>query len=179
MSELDEKIEPAPWARDAWFIVSTYGDGKGTTLVHGWQALCDEVERCHYHEPNAEQRAEVLDWLCDWDEWESAGLGASRAPWRRVFAYEDGSVCVERVTSTPAYLSVVPVSAPVGWKLVPVEPTREMIEAADDLCPIARGTESHRLAGGVVPEDYYRAMLSASPPVSHQVGEGTAGGEDV
>lgn len=42
------------------------------------------------------------------------------------------------------------------------EPTAEMIEAADEICPIARGTESHRISGGKVPEDYWHAMIDAA-----------------
>ena len=49
------------------------------------------------------------------------------------------------------------------------EPTEAMIDAGDDICPIARGTESHKMSGGVVPEDYWRAMIDAvlSPPLAH------------
>lgn len=55
-------------------------------------------------------------------------------------------------------------AVPAGWKLVPEEPTAEMIAAGNDLLPFTRGTETHRMVGGKVPEDYYRAMLSAAPP---------------
>lgn len=86
-------VEVAPWARDAWFVVSRGGDSEGSRLVHGWQALFAEVERIHY--PGAEERAEITGWLCDWDEWENI----DDVPWRYVFCYEDGSVCIERITS--------------------------------------------------------------------------------
>ena len=49
-----------------------------------------------------------------------------------------------------------------GYAIVPREPTEAMIEAGDDICPIARGTETHRMAGGVVPQDYWRAMIEAA-----------------
>lgn len=50
-----------------------------------------------------------------------------------------------------------------GSCIAPLEPTEAMIEAGDDICPIARGTETHRMTGGRVPEDYYRAMIAARP----------------
>ena len=40
-------------------------------------------------------------------------------------------------------------------------PTEATIATLDELLPYARGTETHRLAGGQIPEDYWRAMLSA------------------
>jgi hypothetical protein len=48
--------------------------------------------------------------------------------------------------------------------LVPREPTQEMIEAGDDLVPVARGTETYTMARGRkgYPEDIYRAMLTAA-----------------
>lgn len=50
-----------------------------------------------------------------------------------------------------------------GWVIVPAEPTEDMINAGDDLVPIARGTETHRMMGGAVPEDFWRAMIAARP----------------
>jgi hypothetical protein len=54
----------------------------------------------------------------------------------------------------------------VGWKLVPVEPTREMQKAAFDALELNypfggynNGTEAR--------DAVYRAMLSASPPPDH------------
>lgn len=65
------------------------------------------------------------------------------------------------------------VAVPYGWKLVPVNPTKEMIDAAAD------GDRAYTLrnfgAGTVVmqgPEDHYTAMLAASPahPKQHPTG---------
>lgn len=42
------------------------------------------------------------------------------------------------------------------------EPTQTMIDAGDEICPVARGTESHMMSGGKVPEDYWRAMIVAA-----------------
>jgi hypothetical protein len=58
-----------------------------------------------------------------------------------------------------------PVAVPAGWKLVPVEPTPEMVQAAND------GDDEYTLRGfgpGVQrvmqgPEDHYAAMLAAAP----------------
>ncbi len=58
-----------------------------------------------------------------------------------------------------------PVAVPAGWKLVPVAPTPEMVQAAND------GDDEYTLRGfgpGVQrvmqgPEDHYVAMLSAAP----------------
>jgi hypothetical protein len=52
----------------------------------------------------------------------------------------------------------VPVSVPEGWKLVPMEPTLEMVEATweDDAVMKADGYNAIRKA-------MYRAMLAASP----------------
>jgi hypothetical protein len=44
--------------------------------------------------------------------------------------------------------------------VVPKEPTAEMIEAGDDLIPVARGTESRRFMAN--PENIYKAMLCAA-----------------
>lgn len=52
-------------------------------------------------------------------------------------------------------------TAPKGFVMVPVEPSPEMIAAADATCPIVRGSESHRMGGGATPEDFYRAMIAA------------------
>lgn len=71
--------------------------------------------------------------------------------------------------TTPLFLHPLflhpPAACPEGWMLVPKEPTPEMVQAGDDLCPIARGTETHRMSGSRAPEDYYRAMLGAAPGV--------------
>jgi len=46
-------------------------------------------------------------------------------------------------------------------EIIPREPTEIMISAADAINPISRGTETHKMAGGKNPEDYYRAMVAA------------------
>jgi hypothetical protein len=49
-------------------------------------------------------------------------------------------------------------SAPDGWKLVPIEPTYEMLEAGEGaLVPTYTDTPVS------VPDDVYRAMLAAAP----------------
>lgn len=54
-------------------------------------------------------------------------------------------------------------SAPPGWKLVPVEPTKEMVEAAFDALPYSA------LEGNI--RRYYRAMLAAAPSAPQQSAE--------
>ncbi len=49
-----------------------------------------------------------------------------------------------------------------GWVWVPREPTEAMVIAADDVSPIQRGTESHKIAGAILPEDYWQAMVEAA-----------------
>jgi Lar family restriction alleviation protein len=51
-----------------------------------------------------------------------------------------------------AWNTRAPSALPAGWKLVPVEPTEDMLDAVDDL---EEGAGYSRI---------YRAMLSASPP---------------
>ena len=69
-------------------------------------------------------------------------------------------------------------SVPEGWKLVPVHPTVEMLDAADE------GDRAYTLrnfgAGPVVmqgPEDHYAAMLAASPAPPKQQPIHFGGGE--
>jgi hypothetical protein len=85
---------PAPWCRDAWFTLSLYGDGQGTSLHRGWEAICDALVAAHYFQPDDDQRAEVMAKFTDWEIWENVG----GHPWRWFSDYEDGSITVERVT---------------------------------------------------------------------------------
>ena len=65
---------------------------------------------------------------------------------------------IERLSADSEQLQPSPaVAAPDGWKLVPIEPTEEMIEAAHEKCGyIAEGFGSDHA-------DHYRAMLAVSP----------------
>lgn len=94
-----EEHQPAPWCRDAWFVLTTVGDGEATTLHHGWTAICDAVLGVHYHEPDRDQRKEVMTWFLDWEEWSNAPDGF---PWRWEKHHEDGSVFVWRITDAAA-----------------------------------------------------------------------------
>lgn len=54
---------------------------------------------------------------------------------------------------------------------IPRETTAEMIEAGEDLIPVARGTESRKIGGVPNPEDIWRAMYDAAPIVSQEVSQ--------
>ncbi len=86
--------EAASWCRDAWFVLTIHGDGQGTSLHQGWEAICEAVLAAHYFKPDDEQRAEVMARFTDWQDWENVG----GYPWRWFRGYEDRSVSVERVT---------------------------------------------------------------------------------
>lgn len=92
--------EVAPWAKDALFLVTAFGDGRGAILVKGWTALCNEVVDQHYFQPDADQRAEVLDRLTNWDEWQCSDEAGrfQGAPYHWQASYEDGGIGVTRVT---------------------------------------------------------------------------------
>ena len=55
------------------------------------------------------------------------------------------------------------------WKLVPVEPTPEMIEAGDVANPTAWNEDTDLGFGCDVAFEVYRAMLAASPPAGAEV----------
>lgn len=54
-------------------------------------------------------------------------------------------------------------TAPAGWKLVPVEPTREMLRAAIDAPRPAVYVDSLSAAENLIDSTKYRAMLAAAP----------------
>lgn len=85
----------APWARHADFVVVTQGDGAGATLLRGWEALCEFFVSCHYHDPDVEQRGEVMARLTDWEAWSRA---ADNLPYYLHCSYEDGNISVFRLT---------------------------------------------------------------------------------
>jgi hypothetical protein len=95
-----EAIEPAPWCKDAPFLVTLFGDGAGAVLVRGWDALCEELIAAHYHDPDQDQREEVLAYLTDWESWENDS--ATGLPYHLSLTYEDGSISVTRVTEDKA-----------------------------------------------------------------------------
>ena len=64
---------------------------------------------------------------------------------------------------------VQPLRAQAGWALVPVEPTREMVEAAFDALP------NSPLEGNI--RRHYRAMLAAAPKAPQQAAPAQEGGE--
>jgi hypothetical protein len=110
--------EVAPWAKDAWFVLSIYGNGEGTSLHYGWEAICEAVSAVPY--PDADQRAKVMARLTDWEEWDNIG-----APWRWAVGYKGGSVTVERVTNADA------IDAHIAQRVAEaVERTRERCELA-------------------------------------------------
>lgn len=89
-----ETLEAAPWCKDALFLVTTFGDGECAILVRGWKALCVRVVDMHFHDPDPDQREEVLSQLVDWEQWDNAdGL-----PYHFSWSYEDGNISVTRVT---------------------------------------------------------------------------------
>lgn len=94
-----DDIEIAPWCKDALFVVTTFGDGGGAILARGWEALCEQLVAEHFHDPDPDQRAEVLDRLVDWELWANDANGL---PYYASFSYEDGSVSVTRVTELGA-----------------------------------------------------------------------------
>lgn len=61
----------------------------------------------------------------------------------------------------PPTRALVEALGAIGFVIVPKEPNEAMLDAGDELLPYARGTETHKIAGGKVPEDYYRAMVEA------------------
>jgi hypothetical protein len=69
--------------------------------------------------------------------------------------------CQRALWNDGQYMGLGEVLAEVLRTLETVSP--EMIEAGDDLVPIARGTESYR--GFPVPEKVFAVMLRASPLV--------------
>lgn len=93
-----EALDAAPWAKDAWFVLTIAGDGQGTSLHIGWAEICSAVVAVHYFAPEPEQWREVIDRFTDWDEW----VNIDDVPWQWCASYEDGSVTVERVTDTVA-----------------------------------------------------------------------------
>ncbi|RRW77660.1 hypothetical protein EGJ48_03695 [Pantoea dispersa] len=70
-------------------------------------------------------------------------------------------IALAALTAPPAPVLRVP----VGWKLVPMEPTDEMIEAHLDE-QILRGDETGILLEN--PSDCYRAMINAAPEASNE-----------
>lgn len=147
IERLREALEPAPWCKDALFLITTHGDGAGAQLVRGWAALCETIVDVHYFEPDADQRAEVMHRLTAWDDWQNDDTG----PYFLALDYEDGSVSITRVTEGAA-LSTPPAAERGEWQTVPVVPTEAMIAAGwidkED----------------VDPDDIWDAMLKAAPP---------------
>jgi hypothetical protein len=87
--------ESPPWVMGATFVLTTSGDGAGTSLHHGWNAICHAVIEVHYHNPDPNQIAEIIERFTDWENWENAADGN---PWYWQQDYEDGAVSVQRVT---------------------------------------------------------------------------------
>lgn len=86
-----------PSWEDSKFLVVTSGDGQGSELCHGWEAMCQSVLDCHYSSPDPAQVAEVMGRLTSWDDWER--MGFEGMPYMVSWVYEDGSCTVVRVTS--------------------------------------------------------------------------------
>lgn len=61
-------------------------------------------------------------------------------------------------TVTPLYAHAERPAVPDGWKLVPVEPTAKMLQAAE-----GTGSRSYTGTFVVLPDAAYRAMLAAAP----------------
>lgn len=85
---------------------------------------------------------------------------------------------IERCARDTAYTNILPLadlfralptSEPEGWRLVPVEPSEAMIEAAFKR---RRDQIQNRWKRGMVfePADDYRAMLAAAPPPAPKEG---------
>lgn len=60
--------------------------------------------------------------------------------------------------------------APKGWKLVPWNPTKRMLEVGDSLCASVGGGPLQRIhyPPGVGPEDVWECMVAAAPDVTFQ-----------
>jgi len=81
--------------------------------------------------------------------------------WARCMTCEASTVlCGTETRAIIAWNTRAPSALPVGWKLVPVEPTEEMCEAG---APYT-GADHGPCDPNECAEDTYRAMLSASPP---------------
>lgn len=79
---------------------------------------------------------------------------------------EEGAIKLDG--TSPAALSAPPAAGvPEGWRLVPIEPTREMREAFHD------SYERYEDGHGECPDSQWKAMLrvAPTPPVSEQAGE--------
>lgn len=97
-AEPTPSLEAAPWAKDTWFVLTTGGDGQGTSLHRGWDEICEAVIAVHYFKPDADQRREVMERFTDWDDWQDI----DHTPWQWSASYEGGFVTVERVTDPSA-----------------------------------------------------------------------------
>jgi hypothetical protein len=113
----DEEMSEQHPLSGKWFVLTTLGDGQGTTLHVGWKSICQAVVDVHYHEPTQEQRDEVMGRFTDFTDWEHL----DGVPWRWVKSYEDGTVVVERVTSDPVNVMSV---------LIPVEAVLSLLAQA-------------------------------------------------
>jgi hypothetical protein len=71
-----------------------------------------------------------------------------------------GTLVEDRETAITAWNTRAPSALPVGWKLLPVEPTEAMVAAAVTALGLP-WREIQRMLQA------YRAMLSASPPADH------------
>jgi hypothetical protein len=89
------RVAGAPWAKDALFVISTWGDAAGSEIVRGWEALCERIVALHYFRPDDAQRAEVMERFTDWDRWDD---GPDHQPRFWHVDYEDGHITVERIT---------------------------------------------------------------------------------
>ena len=98
--------------------------------IHGYEAQAREKEERAYRESEEEKQNELL---------------------ARIIALE------EKIDAMPQCTQPAP-SVPEGWKLVPIEPTDEMINKVIDerLAALVSGKDHSML-------DIYRAMLAAAP----------------
>lgn len=63
-------------------------------------------------------------------------------------------------------------STPQGWKLVPVEPTKEMLAAGESKREEGETNDEYCAWNINAPRDYWDAMLDAAPPPPEQGGKG-------
>ena len=99
---------------------------------------------------------------CGCNHWTTPKCPANKCPWQ-------GLRPVDRALKAEAAPIV-----PQGWKLVPMEPTPEMVRAADDelMTPLSG------MSRGSGPVRVYRAMLAASPAPAADGVETNDGGRD-
>ena len=130
----DNKMREAFKAHYGW----DFSDPDCVVEAHAWHAAWQAVLA------QSDQRGEVAGWYCPQCQ---QGFDPAEVTFGETHVY-----CGSPVTDSPAPPAPV---VPDGWKLVPVEPTDEMINAGCD------ASNAYR----VDMDRSYQAMLAAAPEV--------------